>query len=200
MGGDRMVWIQGPAPCSGPGTGHLPLRQWSLAETSLLSPRPCHGHAAPSPAITPSPASLQPYLSCRLDPLPDTEVDQHPAGQQTQGHLPVEGPWHLQPPGEPQDFVPGGGRAHEGCASRGLSDYSPPCRSRVQPGPPGHLGPKQACGLEVLPCVSLKPRSPWPEAVGLVAGPHGTLSMHSGDCPSPAGRHSGATMPGTETR
>jgi len=45
-----------------------------------------------------------------LDLLPDTEIDQHPAGQQTQGYLPVESTWQLQPFGELQDLVPGEGK------------------------------------------------------------------------------------------
>ena len=54
----------------------------------------------PQPLITPSCTLL-----IALTPF-QTDADQHPAGQQTQGHLPVEGPWHLQP----QDFVPREGK------------------------------------------------------------------------------------------
>lgn len=59
-----------------------------------------------APFLEQCPTRARQYLSRGFDPFPDTEVDQHPAGQQTEGHLPVEGPRHLQAPRQPQDFVP----------------------------------------------------------------------------------------------
>ena len=75
---------------------------WQMSPT----PRQC----CPSPVVTPG-------YTLPVDCL-DQEADQHPAGQQKQGHLPIEGSWHLQPSGEPQ-VCSWRGKAHEHCASRG---------------------------------------------------------------------------------
>ena len=151
------------------------------------------------PPALPSPRL---YLSCRLDPLPDTEVDQHPAGQQTQGHLPVEGPRNLQPPGEPQDFVPGGGKAHEGCASKGPGDWGWPWGGAPPPPPPpqplspaglphapGRPGPSLQPGVAAV-CVpgALEPLAARPHAV-----PSGPSS--SPPLPSPGGQAPPAPHP-----
>ena len=67
---------------------------WQMHPT----PRQCY----PSPVVSPG---------CILPVDPPVVDRSRPAGYQIQGHLPVEVPWHLHPSRQPQDTVPGEGKA-----------------------------------------------------------------------------------------